>query len=127
MKRMMSDHVRACTALALPVQAQEEDRKIPDGTQGAELFLEGLRQGNGARNRRFARAWSINSARPCSRFMQEMGPALAELAAQVQDWSAYEAPEMLPNGDIIIRKKPMDQPEDPAPQEESADGNLTDI
>ena len=39
-----------------------------------------------------------------------------------QDWSAYEAPEMLPNGDIIIRRKPdhpltpPETPTEPAPQ-----------
>ena len=38
-------------------------------------------------------------------FMEEMGPALTDLSAQVQDWSAYEEPEMLLNGDIVIRKK----------------------
>ncbi len=38
-------------------------------------------------------------------FLAEMGPALAEIASRVEDWSAYELPEMLPNGDIIIRRK----------------------
>ena len=25
---------------------------------------------------------------------------------EVEDWTMYEAPEMLPNGDIIMRRKP---------------------
>ncbi|GAA6207966.1 hypothetical protein NBRC116601_12590 [Cognatishimia sp. WU-CL00825] len=39
-------------------------------------------------------------------FFAEMGPAFGNLLEEVEDWSAYEAPEMLPNGDIIIRRKP---------------------
>ena len=51
-----------------------------------------------------------------SEFLAEMGPALAELMDEVKDWSAYEAPEMLDNGDIIIRRKP-DTGEPPASPE----------
>jgi hypothetical protein len=59
--------------------------------------------------------------------MQEMGPALAELAAEVKDWSVYEMPEILPNGDIIIRKKQTeDAPETPEALPEAPDG-ATDI
>lgn len=38
-------------------------------------------------------------------FMSEMGPELQGLIDKVGDWSYYELPEMLPNGDIIIRRK----------------------
>lgn len=43
-------------------------------------------------------------------FTQAVGPALAELLNQVDDFRYYEAPEFLPNGDIIIRRSP-DAPE----------------
>lgn len=43
-------------------------------------------------------------------FTQAVGPALAELLNQVDDFRHYEAPEFLPNGDIIIRRSP-DAPE----------------
>ena len=60
-------------------------------------------------------------------FMQEMGPALAELAAEVKDWSVYEMPEILPNGNIIIRKKQTeDAPDKPEVLPEDPDG-ATDI
>ena len=55
-------------------------------------------------------------------FAQEMGPKLTELLEEVEDWSAYQAPEMLPNGDIVIRRKPdhplvkPETPTEPAPQ-----------
>ncbi|EET46244.1 hypothetical protein [Thalassobium sp. R2A62] len=37
--------------------------------------------------------------------VDEMGPAFVELMEQIDDLSHYEAPEILPNGDIIIRRK----------------------
>ena len=40
-----------------------------------------------------------------------MGPALGSILESVEDWSVYEAPEILPNGDIIIKRKP--EPETP--------------
>lgn len=38
-------------------------------------------------------------------FVAEMGPALKEMLEKVEDWSAYHPPEILENGDIIIRRK----------------------
>lgn len=43
-------------------------------------------------------------------FAGELGPVLAELLQKVDNLNNYEAPEILPNGDIIIRRKP-DAPE----------------
>ncbi len=82
--------------------------------QGAELFLEGLRQEmEPALEDLLGLADQFGPA--MQSFFQEMGPALAELAGEIQDWSTYEAPEILPNGDIIIRKK---QPEaEPLPEQ----------
>lgn len=50
--------------------------------------------------------------------MQEMGPAFAELLEQVDDITNYEAPEILPNGDIILRRRedaPAYEPPPPLP------------
>ena len=38
-------------------------------------------------------------------FAERMGPALADLLEKIDDLSAYHPPEMLPNGDIILRRK----------------------
>lgn len=38
-------------------------------------------------------------------FAQQMGPALADIMGRIEDLSTYHPPEMLPNGDIIMRKK----------------------
>lgn len=38
-------------------------------------------------------------------FMAEMEPAIEDLEGFLQDLNAYHPPEVLPNGDIIIRRK----------------------
>ncbi|SHE50523.1 hypothetical protein SAMN05444279_103122 [Ruegeria intermedia] len=114
---------------ALPAAAQEPQGKSLM-EQGAELFFEGLRQELEPALEDL-RDLADQFGPAMQSFLQEMGPALAELAAQVQDWSAYEAPEMLPNGDIIIRKKPQPSvPDSPAPkaEEDRPEGeDVTDI
>lgn len=35
----------------------------------------------------------------------EMGPALLDLQEKIGDFTNYHVPEVLPNGDIIIRRK----------------------
>ncbi|MEX0327904.1 MAG: hypothetical protein AB3N07_04195 [Ruegeria sp.] len=106
-----------CATSALPAVAQDDDSKSLM-ERGAELFLEGLRQ-EMEPTFEDLRGLAEQFGPAMQSFVQEMGPALADLATQVKDWSAYEAPEMLPNGDIIIRKKPQqDEPdvEEPAPE-----------
>lgn len=39
-------------------------------------------------------------------FIAAMGPALADFLSQVDDFIHYDTPEFLPNGDIIMRRKP---------------------
>lgn len=42
-------------------------------------------------------------------FLRELEPAFRELDALLSDLDAFEAPVVLPNGDILIRrKKPLD-------------------
>ncbi|NOD34665.1 MULTISPECIES: hypothetical protein [unclassified Ruegeria] len=112
-------------SFAMPASAQEDTGKSLM-EQGAELFFEGLRKEmEPALDDLLGLADEFGPA--MQSFLQEMGPALAELAAQVKDWSAYEAPEILPNGDIIIRKKPVeDLPEHENKDEENPEGT-TDI
>ncbi|WP_170374435.1 hypothetical protein [Ruegeria atlantica] len=107
-------------ALALPAHAEEDTGKSLM-EQGAELFFEGLRKEMEPALEDLQGL--VSQFGPAMQsFFEEMGPALAELAGEIEDWSAYEAPEILPNGDIIIRKKPEDQPEEPEQIEEEADG-----
>lgn len=46
---------------------------------------------------------------------QEIGPKVRQLIALIDDFQNYDAPIMLPNGDILIRRNaPLSQP-DPVP------------
>ena len=71
------------TLVAAPLQAQDADDEIADGfnliQQGAQLLMRGL--------------------------LAEIGPAMLELEGRLIDLSLYHAPEVLPNGDIIIRRR----------------------
>jgi hypothetical protein len=83
-----------------PLAAQDSDAPSPM-ERGMQQFLEGLLQ-------------EMEPALEGMRgFMEEMGPAMAELLAEIKDWSVYEPPEVLDNGDIIIRRKPDAVPEVP--------------
>lgn len=51
-------------------------------------------------------------------FGRRMEPYLRELAEMLGDLNRWEAPEILPNGDILIRRRPApppDQPPEPLP------------
>ncbi len=102
-------------ALATPVGA-EQDEGSSLMERGVELFLEGLTK---------EMAPALNDLRGLAEqfgpsmqsFFEEMGPAFAEILSEVKDWSRYEPPEFLPNGDIIIRRKPNPKDEPPEGEE----------
>lgn len=114
-----------CALVAIPAHAEEDSKSLME--RGAELFLEGLRQ-EMEPTIEDLRGFAEQFGPALQSFLQEMGPALAELATEVKDWTAYETPEMLPNGDIIIRKKPaQERPEETVPQDDIPSDGLTDI
>lgn len=111
--------------LAAPAMAQEDNEKSLM-EQGAELFFEGLRKEmEPALENLLGLAEELGPA--MQSFLQQMGPALAELAAEVKDWSVYEPPEILPNGDIIIRRKPTQEPSEPEKRDIEVPEGPTDI
>ena len=46
-------------------------------------------------------------------FLEELGSVLGDIFEDIEDWSVYHAPEILPNGDILIRRKNSDSPTNP--------------
>ena len=92
---------------ASPALAQDDDsRSLME--RGAELFMEGLRQ-EMAPTLDDLRGMAEQFGPAMQSFLAEMGPALGEILEEVKDWSAYHPPEILPNGDIILRKKTPDE------------------
>lgn len=87
--------------------------------RGAQLFFEGLMQEMAPALDELTEL--MEEAGPAlQEFITQMGPKLKTVLEDVEDWSDYSAPEVLPNGDIIIRRKPdapQDLPEDTPPVE----------
>jgi len=96
--------------VAAPAAAQEEDGPSLM-ERGMQLFFEGLSQEMEPAFNEF-RDLAEQFGPALGDFMQEMGPALGDLMERIDDWSLYELPEILPNGDIIIRRKPDAPPLD---------------
>ncbi|MGR3393868.1 MULTISPECIES: hypothetical protein [Rhodobacterales] len=114
MKRIPALILAACL-MSPPAYAQETENDESDSLmkRGAEMFLRGLMDELDPAMRELEDL--AGEMEPALRsFGEEMGPALRDLMGQVQDWSRYEPPEMLPNGDIILRRKP-EAPDLPAP------------
>ncbi|PSL22053.1 hypothetical protein [Shimia abyssi] len=102
-----------CAALMLPPSGQAEDADGVDlMEEGARLFLEGLQQ-QMAPALEGLQEFAGKVGPQMQTFLSEMGPALSELMDEVEDWNAYHPPEMLPNGDIIFRRKLSEEHDPP--------------
>lgn len=91
-------------AVTPPSMAQED--KVQDGwsmlSEGTKLLLEGL--------------------------SEQAQPTIDQLGERLGDLSAYETPVILPNGDILIRRKtPITQATPDASAIPSGDGTKTDL
>lgn len=113
----------AALAVPAPVPAREAGESGgADGPslmeRGAEMFLDGLMQEmEPALDDMRDMAGKVGPA--LRDFMRQMGPALVGILGQIEDLSNYHPPEMLPNGDIIIRRKtPLEPAPEPAPEGE---------
>lgn len=99
-------------ALAFPAGAQEtgEGRSLME--EGMRLFLDGLREEMSPALREL-QGMAEEFGPSMRSFLQEMGPAFAEMLDEVRDWTQYHPPELLPNGDIIIRRRQTEESEQP--------------
>jgi hypothetical protein len=89
--------------LSTPLAAQDQGPSLME--RGAQLFIEGLIDEMSPALDEIAAL--LEEAGPAVQdFVTEMGPKLRSVLEEVDDWSVYAAPEVLPNGDIIIRRKP---------------------
>ncbi len=100
------------TALIATPAAAEEDNGLSLMERGAQMFMEGiLREMEPALE-------GLDEIGPALRdFAEQMGPALGDMLSRVEDWSRYHPPEILPNGDIILRRKTDEEMSEQAPSE----------
>ena len=114
MIRIVPIAVLSLTLAAAPALSQEEeDEGFSLMERGAQMFMEGImREMEPAMRDLEGLAQEMEPA--VRNFVQEMGPAFADLMGQIDDLSNYHAPEILENGDIIIRRKtPLEDEVDP--------------
>lgn len=102
----MMKHFALSLALCLsaaPVFAQDEDGfSLMD--QGARLFLRGLMSElEPTLDELEGMAQEIKPG--LQALADEMGPALAQIIARIDDLRYYDAPVILDNGDILIRRR----------------------
>lgn len=116
--------IAALALTPLPALAQEDDAEIEEGfslmEEGARLMFRGiLNEMEPALNDFGDMAGELGPA--LEMLATEMGPAMLELFETLDSVRYYEAPEILPNGDIIIRRSedaPPYEPPAPAPGED---------
>lgn len=97
MKQIAAFTLAAGLALS-PAMAQNHDQgEVGEGLnlmeEGAKILLRGLMS---------EMEPALEDLRDLA---EEMAPAFAELQELIGDFSNYHMPEVLPNGDIIIRRK----------------------
>lgn len=104
---------------AFPVAAQESD--APEGAetgQGLDLIEEGTRlllRGLADQMRPMLDDLETQIEPELRDLTTRLMPLMQQFSDLVGDLDQYEAPERLPNGDIILRRKtPLDAPEPPA-------------
>lgn len=120
----------AATLAAVPLSAQETEEES-DGfslmEEGAELFFRGLMDQMGPALGDL-QEMSDQMRETVRAFASEMGPALMDVLEKVDEVRYYDAPELLPNGDIIIRRKadapPFDPPEPEEGETEGENGEI---
>lgn len=104
-----------------PETLQEEPRDSDEGRslmeRGARMFLEGMRGEMGPALEDL-RDMLVTMGPAMQQFLREMGPAMTDLLGRIDDLTVYQMPELLPNGDIIIRRKPDAGPLLPRADEE---------
>ena len=125
MKQHLIPLILGCLVAVTPATAEDSESGSSLMERGAELFWEGLRK-EMAPSLEELEGLMATIGPSMQSFLTEMGPALAEIADKVEDWSRYEAPEILPNGDIIIRRKP-EVPAEPKRDDEIGEDGATDI
>lgn len=91
-------------ALPLP-DVGEMDEGLSLMEEGAKLLLRGLMAEMEPKLEELQGLTDDMSA-AMEEFGATMGPALADLMTHIDDMRNYEAPEILPNGDIIMRRSP---------------------
>ena len=118
------------------VNAQSADAGSTDGSdsetdggslmeKGLGLFLDGLKDEMSPAMKQL-QEMADEYGPALQSFLEEMGPALAGILAKIDNWQGYHPPEILPNGDIILRKRTGDDPGEKSKDDDTGSSGSTD-
>jgi len=93
----------ALLVLAAPAVAEVEPPSLME--RGVEMFFQGLMQEMQPAMEDFA-GMAAELGPQVQALAEEMGPALLAFFERVDEIRYYQPPEFLPNGDIILRRRP---------------------
>ena len=102
------------TVTSLPLTAQEalpmpDDTEMDEGLslmeEGAKLLFRGFLEEMEPKLEGL-KGMTEDMSAAMEEIGETMGPAMADLMTRIDDMRNYDTPEVLPNGDIIIRRKP---------------------
>jgi hypothetical protein len=131
MKQIIFAIATAASLTVTPVFAQNDATPSDQGVdlieEGAKLLLRGLLQEAEPAIQEL-RGLAENVGPTMKMLREEMGPALADVISKVDDIKNYAPPAILPNGDIVIRRKddaPVYLP--PKPEAPTATQGETDL
>ena len=85
-----------------PVHAEEDGFSLME--EGAKLFFKGIIQ-EMEPTIDDLRGFAEDVEPALREFVEHVGPALRDLMGKIDNINAYHPPELLPNGDIILRRK----------------------
>ena len=100
-------HIVLCAALALPATVQAEEAPAPQDSTPFFDMIEGFLRG-------FLRDVEPQM-RQLERGFEEMEPELERFMDQMRAMTQFHPPVVLPNGDILIRRRQSGDDEDEAP------------
>ena len=131
-------HAALLTALLLAAPLAAQETPAPDAPEeaerslgstlieeGARLFLRGLIEEMEPGLEQLSRGFD-EIAPILGTFLYEMGPALTEILNQVDSLANYGPPELLPDGNILIPRRP-DAPEWVPPEGETGAAGEIDL
>ncbi len=101
---------------SLGLAQDSKDNSLSMMERGAQMFFDGMMQ-HMAPTLEGLSDLSDKMGPALRSFAIEMGPALGDILSKVEDWSVYEQPKIMPNGDIVIKRKP-EPPKDETPKKD---------
>lgn len=116
MKQIIVVFCLVTMATSVSAQETEEERGLSLMERGAQMLMEGLMREMGP-TMDGLQDMAEDFGPALRDFTAQMGPALRDLLEEVEDWSVYHPPEILENGDIVIRRKtPQELQVEPDPE-----------